>query len=404
MDDSLNFFGLMTFLGVVCLLFGCGIETGSVAERRPVTSPTSTAVPRPTLPPYEERTRVEVSTISPEALRSNPTRRRVPVGAISDIEFIDSNRGFVIDTSGALFRTDDGGSKWGSVKLPLSGKPVGILFRDENLGFILLNVKTVAGPGDKGAILTTYNGGLTWEISFEGDVTFFGIRPGDDGERVFGTTESRVLNSNVSHIVILHTLDNGKTWSLNDDAINALNDESWGAAAVDLFVSGSRLLILETKNLIESKDGGKTWSKIDAIEAGHLAFHILDAGEDRLIMGAGSNKQGDDSHLMTRESPGKWRWTDANRFNSSQMRFISKHEILACGYTLTETPKKSLQKKQFAALAYSPDSGASWRVVLQDRGTRNFDTMKVTGDGNIFVAGGSNLYSMSIATIRDLNR
>ncbi len=131
---------------------------------------------------------------------------------ITDGRFIDDQIGFML--CGNLFRTENGGNNWTEILLPRSKETRynSIYFYDDKVGFLLgYNFYNYT------IILKTVNGGLNWEITYEGNYHDFWPT-----EAFFSSPDTGyILGGNGS---ILKTHDGGKNWTLNKTITgNALN-------------------------------------------------------------------------------------------------------------------------------------------------------------------------------------
>jgi photosystem II stability/assembly factor-like uncharacterized protein len=115
-----------------------------------------------------------VSTNEGESWRSlrRPGGRR---GRILEADFVDSRRGYVLNTDRRLWTTSNGGRKW--TELPATGSSLGtdLAFGDRQNGFLSL----ISSSGGVGTVLRTEDGGKSWArqlitsspLSFDGLVS-----------------------------------------------------------------------------------------------------------------------------------------------------------------------------------------------------------------------------------------
>jgi len=91
------------------------------------------------------------------------------------IHFIDASHGWLVGQVGALMRTDNGGSDWSRVSLPLA--------KDEHptlWDITFVNTEQGWAAGERGCIFHTANGGATWERQERGVPI---VRPLAKGEK-----------------------------------------------------------------------------------------------------------------------------------------------------------------------------------------------------------------------------
>ena len=70
-----------------------------------------------------------------------------------DVQFINSNIGWVVGNNGAIFHTTDGGQQWTEQYSMINYDLKSVFFIDNNLGWLV---------GDYGSILKTTNGGVSF--------------------------------------------------------------------------------------------------------------------------------------------------------------------------------------------------------------------------------------------------
>jgi len=86
----------------------------------------------------------------------------IPNVPINDITFINSNEGFIINTSGSILRTTDGGINWRIVFHSQRETFSEIKFLDEYNGFVF---SPTSYPGDNNNFLVTSDKGNSWNYS-----------------------------------------------------------------------------------------------------------------------------------------------------------------------------------------------------------------------------------------------
>lgn len=100
---------------------------------------------------------------------------------LNNVDFVDANTGFVVGDSGVILRTTNGGSTWTSI--PVGGASTnyyGVDFIDSQTGWVV---------GANGVILQTTNGGSTWTVkspeSAGTSVTFRAVSFADSQKGMF---------------------------------------------------------------------------------------------------------------------------------------------------------------------------------------------------------------------------
>lgn len=117
-------------------------------------------------------------------------------------DFVDADNGWMLLGDGRVSRTGDGGRTWtGVVKLPAewAEDASAMKFADARNGYIV---------GDRGLVLATADGGVTWRRRPTGvDTWFFTVAVADGGRKVWAAGNSRA---------VLESKDGGGTWSSAD--------------------------------------------------------------------------------------------------------------------------------------------------------------------------------------------
>ncbi|MGQ9609334.1 MAG: choice-of-anchor D domain-containing protein [bacterium] len=194
---------------------------------------------------------------------------------LTDLHFINENKGWIVGQYGTIARSDDGGNTWTRQYSGTSRSLNGVFFIDANNGWIV---------GQYGTIIKTTNGGTNWLFQSTSisnslrDIYFIsptrGWAVGENGTIIFtndGFTWTRQtsgtqldLNSVYfinayqgwvvgNYGVILYTIDGGNTWvAQNNGTTSAL----YGIDFINIYegwIVGSNGTILRTQ------DGGRNW-------------------------------------------------------------------------------------------------------------------------------------------------
>ena len=241
------------------------------------------------------------------------------------IHFFNPDSGLVVGAEGAIFRTLDGGISW--VPSDSSG------ITDETLwGLSFCDDIHGVAVGDGGTILSTSDGGETWVPQVSGFtsrlpavvmvspmvgtiVGFFGmiLRTTDGGEhwvvQQSGTTYNlhgvAFTDENTGVAVgdwtILRTSDGGSTWidiphpMTNSFLIDvAFSDQNYGLAVGDF------------ATILETVDGGLTWSEITSSNDDADMFTSVAIGDNERSIAAGWFDGGDENILRTFDSGQTW--------------------------------------------------------------------------------------------------
>lgn len=172
---------------------------------------------------------------------------------VNAIHFVDATRGWLAGHSGVLMRSDDGGSNWRPVPLPLRAgeRPIlrDIAFSDPAHGWVV---------GERGCIFHTRDGGETWSLQENGVPVVRALPRGETRRRdvvpeletepdrlalaAVGFADSLAgwavgYYADVAESVVLHTADGGATWAVEHvqkgEHLRALfvldRDHAWAA-------------------------------------------------------------------------------------------------------------------------------------------------------------------------------
>ena len=217
-----------------------------------------------------------------------------------NIEFLDSNIGFLGTLNGVLFSTNDGGNNWTSVT-NISPNPVAIC------GIDTIGNSTVYGCGayfSPAFLIKSTDAGTTWEyIDMSAHATAL--------VEVLFTSETTGYASgrNPNGACILKTIDGGLTWTEIFNS-NIPGEYVWKLQVLEnnnVFFGSISSIAPHTGKLIKSTDNGLTWSSYNAPETdiqavgfinenigwmgGHTTgfYETLDGGQTWTDINIGSN-------------------------------------------------------------------------------------------------------------------
>ena len=194
-------------------------------------------------------------------------------GKQDDIVFIDKNRGWYVNGSGKIYKTEDGGLTWQKqIDKPGSFFRT-IAFIDENVGFAgTVGTDYFPNVQDTIPLYGTTDGGKSWNpVSYSGNYV--------KGLCAIDVVKEQYINHGAidykhhlfavgrvgspANLLVSH--DDGKTWisqSMNEDCKMLFDikmfdkNEGIACAASSENIAESNAMILKTS------DGGKTWTKV----------------------------------------------------------------------------------------------------------------------------------------------
>ena len=186
---------------------------------------------------------------------------------LEDIFFIDDENGFVVGDQGTLFRTTDKGESWNDESFGTEYHFRAVGFFDDENGAVV-GTKTTDDLPDAGVILTSSDGGVTWQ-EYYNDMT--GISNLFLRKPMFGwTTCIGAIGS---------TTDAGENWEKN---LLEENDIIRGA----FFQNGQSGWIVGNNGLLAgTTDGGWSWQKKGQLTDRNLLDITFMNGLDGLIVG-----------------------------------------------------------------------------------------------------------------------
>jgi photosystem II stability/assembly factor-like uncharacterized protein len=135
--------------------------------------------------------------------------------------FVDSKTGVAVggevedDPTGVVARTTDGGGTWSAVAVDAKQVPTDVTFADASRGWLVGATEDASGDPGPSQILTTADGGQTWQVQTRVPTSLRAVRFVDpqNGWAVG------------SRGMIFHTTDGGQTWSEQ-------NEQEWKSGVV----------------------------------------------------------------------------------------------------------------------------------------------------------------------------
>ena len=166
-----------------------------------------------------------------------------PNNWLKAVHFISSSVGWMGDSKANIFKTTDGGTTWQKQRTAVDGENLSdIVFINPNKGF---------GIGVNGLFIETLDGGVNWSVR--------NIGSGASFLKIFfvNSTTGWICGQNG---LLLKTMDSGATWQpQSTSTTNQLSsvffiDSSIGWAVVNALAGA--------QTIIKTTDGGNTWSTI----------------------------------------------------------------------------------------------------------------------------------------------
>ncbi|NOX19337.1 MAG: protein kinase [Chlorobi bacterium] len=285
-----------------------------------------------------------------------------------------------------LFKEDDGGIKFQNMQLipmPAGGNIVSISMLDDNIGFLIES---------GGKVFATNDSGNTWNKIFEDSVSFNDADFSKNGRATLIGNESlliiadnnfenvdrktlydkfnlfrvRYLNPQIAFILgskgcILKSEDAGSSWTIVSHKITAPLYDAY-------FFDNSNGIIVGWKGtILNTTDGGNIWIAKEAQTEKYLKSIDFGDEENGIIVGGGGT-------ILRTKNGGK-SWYDLTIKDAGglqKVKFIGKDFVIAVGTR--------------GSVIVSNDGGASWRAMKTNLFVKLND-VAVTPDKKIFIVG-----------------
>lgn len=178
----------------------------------------------------------------------------------NSIYFWDDDTGFISGFDGVILKTVDGGYNWISQQSNTSLDLYNVYFINSQEGFIVGGNSGCNGTGcvpESGIILSTIDGGLTWNESFRPKkiLKFLSIDFVDDN-----------IGFAVGNNVVLKTMDKGVTWE--EIEIEGLNGNMYNMTDIRFSNEMFGMISCFYDNMLVTTDGGNSWELVETMDNG----------------------------------------------------------------------------------------------------------------------------------------
>jgi photosystem II stability/assembly factor-like uncharacterized protein len=238
-------------------------------------------------------------------------------GSVRSFQFVNEQTGYAILTNNIggyveMFKTTNSGETWKDLKIGIDKYPVGMVFKDENIGIITTHDVTGCPPPNcqnKCVLIKTVDGGITWvekEIKqlkgvlhhpqFDSEGNLYALltlnneatlmKSKDDGE----SWESFFISSELGFELVTFSFkifkDNfyisgkgGKIFVVGSKGdlvktIETANSNIWDLELIDENI----IIVVNSGKVIKSNDGGDTWNTIYSKSARMIGFNSQEIG------------------------------------------------------------------------------------------------------------------------------
>lgn len=175
--------------------------------------------------------------------------------AWSDLRFVFTNdrTGYAASSSALLLKTTDGGLSWAPLPLPAGIKPAGgIAFLTPAHGFVSGSISQT-----EQVVLTTLDGGQTWQSVWQGAVPIRAIQFLNEREGFIGGGQEHWRVGPTSRL-LLATHDGGATW----EQVDRVDNYTVASAIIDLQMRSPQAgwILQYSSPMLLTADGGKHWA------------------------------------------------------------------------------------------------------------------------------------------------
>jgi len=193
---------------------------------------------------------------------------------MTDIKFMDDKRGYLVGSNGSngvLLTTKDGGDTWEDM---IKGHLLQETFLHNNLLSSITftsqsSILIGGGTYSKGGVLRSDDAGVTWtKASIDSDVQINNLA--QLGDQVFAVGHNG-QSSSTEKGAMYSTIDDGKTWTgVTTGFDNKLNSIAWRKQAICAVGRNKHNDLSNPEFIILSEDKGSTWTRIkhDYVVAG----------------------------------------------------------------------------------------------------------------------------------------
>jgi photosystem II stability/assembly factor-like uncharacterized protein len=304
-------------------------------------------------------------------------------GSVQSFQFVNEQTGYAMLSNNVgsyveVFKTTDGGDTWTNLNIGIDQHPIGMIFKDENVGIITVHDVTGCPPPNcqnKSVILKTGDGGISW---VEKQI-----------EELKGILHHPQFDS-IGNLYALLTLDNESTLMKSTD-----NGETW-----ESFFSSSELgfelvtfsyKIFEDNFYISGKDGkilvvGSNADLLKTIEIGSSTIWDLEIIDENNIIVVVSGK-------VIKSIDGGENWTTIYSESARIIGFDSPEKGLML-LQKSSCPTDVYQVNDLIGL--TNDGGLNW-IEAEETTTNlhiNFQNSQKVTNGNWYIMIGNKLLNI----------
>jgi photosystem II stability/assembly factor-like uncharacterized protein len=321
-------------------------------------------------------------------------------------QFVTEQGGWA-STLTSVYRTSDGGSTWErlSFRALNHSRISSVHFIDELQGWLVTTKQDDSeryGLGNSSKIFSTKDGGDTWieRADFPDEVRIKEIKFLNASQGF--ATGARVIDQPINHgppyeePLVLSSTDGGNVWrDVSGGIKNVIRSESGAISDSGLSLhspSATEILVLTSNGrIVRTFDQGGSWKTIAKFEsepsngiASSTAFYklVVDAEQRVRVLGGAMGDEGYWGNLVMKGDNNSWTSYELIRTPILDAVFISKDEVLACGF---ETPPPDKRNASTVGIVlHSLDGGQTWTPIYRSKSNEAFISVTKVGDDSVY--------------------
>lgn len=313
----------------------------------------------------------------------------------------DTSGILIADARGKLHKSTDFGETWqsSSINLTSSSKLSSIDFVDPLLGWAV-SVKQPAdvldSQGFESSILSTNDGGLNWHVQFGGKgLNLNRIVFANDLEGWAVGTRLVQKEAPENEVVVLHTGDQGKSWT---DVSGALRRLSKGGVVEDIYAAqSSRAVVLTSaREILSTEDAGQSWRLVSTIQGKSPQLSTFRIGmllnNNIWVLGATGGREGTWSLLAVGRDRDQFVKHKIDQVLLRDSIFLSDSEVVACGTIASNAEVPLLDDAhRNGVILRSTDGGSTWTIIYRDLKAKSINAIAAGAGGYLWAVGEAGL-------------
>lgn len=313
------------------------------------------------------------------------------IKVINDLFFVDDNYGWLVGAFGTIYKTENGGKDWKQINVEIPEKTVisKIVFANRNKGWMIVykyNISILEAENNQFWVMKTDDGGENWKSTFIGKSSVFSeIKFADKnmgyitGYKYPDTKQTPIRAEGL----FLQTQNSGETWTdlskeFNDFKViedKKIQIQYTNDSADNIyFINPTHLrLVTHSRRVLETKDGGKTWSKLsqyahDDQQVGIKNFGYKEDGIEWYLESTYSI-EGVRARLKTKNSQNQISRRVIHGVFFTNAFYLSGGSFIAAGRM------GNLGNDDKSVIWLTNDDGKTWSEIYQNANIKGIETM-----------------------------